>query len=78
MRFEETLRLRPELQTHLLVGSGPLRNRDALYGVHTEAMRLHYRVKESGEETIQYVDVMSLYLWVCKYFKFPFDIPRFT
>ena len=52
MRFEEPLRLRPELQTHLLVGSGPLRTRDALYGVHTEAMRLHYRVKKGGEETI--------------------------
>jgi hypothetical protein len=23
-----------------------------------------------GEEAIQYVDVMSLYPWVCKYFKF--------
>jgi G:T-mismatch repair DNA endonuclease (very short patch repair protein) len=49
--FEETLRLLPELQTHL-VGIGPLRTRDALYGVHIEAMRLHYRVKKGGEETI--------------------------
>jgi hypothetical protein len=30
----------------------PLRTRDALYGGRTEAMRLHYKVKE-GEETIQ-------------------------
>jgi len=29
----------------------PLRTRDALYGWRTEAMRLHYRVKE-GEETL--------------------------
>jgi hypothetical protein len=35
-----------------------------------EAMRLHYKVKE-GVETTQYIDVMSLYPWVCKYFKFP-------
>jgi hypothetical protein len=76
--FEETLRLRPELQTHPLVESGPLRTRDALYGGLTEAMRLHYRVKDGGEETVQNVDVMSLYPWVCKYFKFPWDIPRFT
>ena len=48
----------------------PLTTRDGLYGGRTEAMRLHYRAKE-GEETIQYVDVMSLYPWVCKYFKFP-------
>jgi hypothetical protein len=61
--FEETLRLRPELLTHGLVESGPLRTRDALCGGRTEAMRLHYRVKES-EETIRYVDVMTLYSWV--------------
>ena len=30
-------------------------------------MRLHYKVRE-GEETLQYVDVMSLYQYVCKYF----------
>ena len=38
----------------------PLKTRDDLYGGHNEAMRLHYRVKE-GEETLQYVGVMSLY-----------------
>jgi G:T-mismatch repair DNA endonuclease (very short patch repair protein) len=52
----------------------PLKTRDALYGVRTEAMRLHYRFRE-GEETIQYVDVMSLYPWVCKYSKFPVGHP---
>ena len=52
----------------------PLRTRDALYGGRTEAMRRYYRVKE-GEETIEYVDVMSLYPWVCKYFKFPVGHP---
>jgi hypothetical protein len=52
----------------------PLKTRDALYGGRTEAMPLHYRVKE-GEETIQYVDVMSLYPWVCKYIKFPVGHP---
>jgi hypothetical protein len=52
----------------------PPRMRDALYGGRTETMRLHYKVKES-EETMQYVDVMSLYPWVCKYFKFPVGHP---
>jgi len=33
-------------------------------------MRIHYKVRE-GEETLQYVDVMSLYPYVCKNFKFP-------
>jgi G:T-mismatch repair DNA endonuclease (very short patch repair protein)/uncharacterized Zn-finger protein len=48
---------------------------DSLDGGSTEAMRLHYRVKE-GEETIQYVEVMSLYPWVCRYFKFPVGHPK--
>ena len=55
--------------THL-----PLRTRDALYGGPTEAMRLHYRVKE-GEETTQFIDGMSLYPWVCKCLKFHVSHP---
>jgi hypothetical protein len=52
----------------------PLRTRDALDGGRTEAMQLNYKVNE-GEETIQYIDVMDLYPWVCKYFKFPVGHP---
>jgi hypothetical protein len=52
----------------------PLRTRYALYGGRTGAMHLHYKVKR-GEETMQYLDVMSLYPWVCKYFKFPVGHP---
>ena len=37
-----------------------LRTRDDLYGGRTEAMLLLYKFKD-GEETIQYVGVMSLY-----------------
>jgi len=47
---------------------------DAVYGGRTEAMRLHYKVHEN--ETIQYVDVMSLYHYIFKYFKFPVGHPR--
>jgi hypothetical protein len=32
-------------------------------------MRLHYKAREG--ETIEYVDVMSLYPYICKYGKFP-------
>ena len=53
--FEE----KPELLAHPLVRQSALCTRDALYGVWTEAMRLHYKVREN--ETIQYVVVMSLY-----------------
>jgi len=61
--FEE----RPELLAHPIVSQSPLCTRDALYGGMTEALRLHYKVQEN--ETIQYVDVMSLYPYICKYFK---------
>jgi len=63
----------PELKTHPVVQNSPLNTRDALYGGRTEAMRLHYRVGEG--ESIQYVDVMSLCPFVCKYFKFPLGYP---
>ena len=51
----------------------PLYTRDALYGGRTEAMRLHYKVREN--EPIQYVEVMSLYPYLYKYFKFPIGHP---
>jgi hypothetical protein len=63
----------PELETHPIVLHEPLNTRDALYAGRTEAMRLHYKAAES--ETIQYVDVMSLYPYICKYFKFPIGHP---
>ena len=57
------------MKTNPVVLHSPLNTRDALYEGRTEAMRLHYKIR--GEETVQYVDVMSLYPYVCKYFKFP-------
>jgi len=66
----EILTRHPDLKTHPVVLHSPLNTPDALYGSRTKAMRLHYKVRE-GEETVQYVDVMSLYPYVCKYFKFP-------
>ena len=36
-------------------------------------MRQHYKAREG--ETIQYVDVMSLYPYIFKYFKFPVGNP---
>jgi len=59
---------KPELLTHPIVEQSPLHMRDALYGGRTEAMRLHNKVK--GNETLQYIDVMSLNSYICKYFKF--------
>jgi len=62
--FEEKL----ELLTHPLVRQSPLCTRDALYGGRTEAMRLHFKVRDN--ETMQYVNVMILYPYISKYYKF--------
>jgi len=66
---------KPELLTHPIVTHSPLHFRDALYGGRTEALRLHHKITENGEEKIQYCDVMSLYPYICKYFKFPIGHP---
>jgi len=67
---------KPELQAHPFVKHMPLITRDALCGVRTKAMRLHYKIREE-EESVQYCDVMSLYPYICKYFKFPIGDPVF-
>ena len=63
----------PELLAHPALRTSPLCTRDALYWVRMKAMRLHYKAWEG--ETIKYVDVMSLYRYICKYFKFSVGHP---
>jgi G:T-mismatch repair DNA endonuclease (very short patch repair protein) len=70
---KDILAAHPELEAHPIVLHEPLNTRDALYGGRTEAMRLLYKAAEG--ETIQYVDVISLYLYIYKYFKFPVGHP---
>ena len=48
--------------------------RDALYVVRTEATKTYYRGKQG--EQIRYVDVISLYPYICKYGKFPVGHPE--
>ena len=62
-----------EWLAHPTMCKSHLSNRDALYGVRTEAMLLQYKAREG--EIIQYVDVMSLYPYICKYFKYPVGNP---
>jgi len=64
---------KPELLTHPIVLQNPLRTRDAVYGARTEAMRLDYKGRENG--TILYVNVTSVYHYICKYIKFPVSHP---
>jgi len=68
------VRQNPELLNHPIVRQSPLRTRDTLLGGRTETMHLHYKGNDN-DETIQYVDVMSLYPYICKYFKFPVGHP---
>ena len=65
---------KPHLQTHPIVRNSPLYTRNALYGGRTEAMPVQYKIEEDAQ-TIQYYDVMSLYPYICKYFKFPVRYP---
>ena len=45
----------------------------SLYAGRAEAIRQNYKAYDG--ETIQYVDVMSLYPYICKNFKFPLAQP---
>ena len=56
-----------------VVQHSPLNTRDALFGDRKEAMRLHHTAGDG--ETIQYDNVMSLYPYKFKYFKFPIGHP---
>jgi len=75
-KFDEAgiVEQKPELLLHPNVEHAPLITRDALYGGRTEAMRLHYKIRD-GEKSVQYCDVMSLYPCICKHFKFPISHP---
>ena len=74
MRFKpRDLSIHPELKLHPVVKHSPLNTQDALSGGRTEAIRLHHKAGDG--ETIQYVDVISLYPYVCKYLQFPIGQP---
>jgi hypothetical protein len=59
---------------HTIIKHKPLITRDALYVGRTETIRLHYKIRE-GKKFVHYCDVMSLYPYICKYFKFPIGLP---
>ena len=44
-----------------------LRARDALLGRRTNSTKLYQKIDESSCEEIKYIDVCSLYTYVCKY-----------
>ena len=62
------------LNNHPLIQNTPLNPRDAFYGGRTGNTFNYYKCKEG--EKIKYIDVCSLYPWVCKNGKFPIGHPK--
>ena len=52
----------------------PLNPRHGFYGGRTNATKLYHKIQ--GNEKIKYVDVCSLYPWVCKYARYPLGHPE--
>ena len=68
--------LQNELSSHPYVKNSPINIRDALYGGRTEATKTYYRVKQG--EQVRYVDVISLYPYICNMGNFLKAIQRCT
>ncbi|XP_071083869.1 uncharacterized protein [Haliotis cracherodii] len=71
---QEDSALRAFLQgPHCIHVPGPLNHRDTFYGGRTNATRLCYEAQEG--ETIKYIDICSLYPYICKTAAFPTGHP---
>ena len=53
----------------------PLRPRDALFGGRTNSTKLYQEIDETSNEENKYIDVCSLYPYICKYGLFPLGHP---
>lgn len=77
-QFRKLLKVNKEIEAytenHALLTNAPLNPRDAFYGGRTGNTFEYYKCRQ--DEKIKYVDVCSLYPWVCKYGKFPVGHPK--
>ncbi|KAG5870325.1 hypothetical protein JTB14_004162 [Gonioctena quinquepunctata] len=73
-RLNDNKELQDYVENHPLVLQTPLNPRDAFYGGRTGNTFEYYRTQNN--EKIKYVDVCSLYPWVCEYGKFPVGHPN--
>ncbi|XP_072380511.1 uncharacterized protein [Diabrotica undecimpunctata] len=69
-----TAEIKSFTENHPLMRTQPINARDALYGGRTGNTVEYYKAQEN--EKIKYVDVCSLYPWVCKRGKFPLGHPK--
>jgi hypothetical protein len=74
--LKNTCGLQNELCSHPYVKHSPINIRDALYGGRTEASNTYYSIEECWK--IHYVNVISLYPYICKHGKFPSGHPKVT
>ncbi|XP_055380657.1 uncharacterized protein LOC129611502 [Condylostylus longicornis] len=75
--FREQLIDNPDmfyLNDHPILINLPLDPRDSFFGGRTENIVTYYKAMEN--EKIKYIDVCSLYPYVCKYGKFPIGHPE--
>ena len=64
-----------KIQTLELTYMDPLGPRDALFGGWTNSTKLYQEIDETSNEEIKYIDVCSLYPYICKYGLFPLGHP---
>jgi hypothetical protein len=69
--FDRILKENPALET--CDKDEPLILRHSLYGGRTDATKLYYKTDDNTR--VKYYDIMSLYPYICKYFKFPVGHP---
>lgn len=74
LKLKKKSRAMMNLDSHPMLHSTPLNPRDAFFGGRTGNTKSYAKCAEG--ETIQYVDVCSLYPWVCKYGKYPVGHPE--
>ena len=76
--YDKRYKQDPEFKTKVdqfCPNQDPLKPRDALFGGRTNAMKLLHEIDERTDEEIKYIDVCSLYPFVCKYKTFPTGHP---
>lgn len=73
-KLQNDKQLAVSLENHDGLHHAPLNPRDAFYGGRTGNVKTYHQICRN--ERIKYLDVCSLYPWVCKYGKFPVGHPQ--